>query len=40
MSKTPHKTNLHLPKDIAVDYALIAIGIAAGLVGLLGLLLV
>lgn len=40
MMKKPAKAMLDIPKDIAVDYALIAAGVTAGLIGLLYLLLI
>ncbi|WP_444768820.1 hypothetical protein [Rhodopseudomonas sp. NSM] len=40
MIEQPRKTRLRVPKDIAIDYALLAIGTATGLIGLVCLLLV
>ncbi|WP_283804828.1 hypothetical protein [Rhodopseudomonas palustris] len=39
MIDKPPRTHLLIPKDIAIDDALLAVGIAAGLIGLIGLLL-
>jgi hypothetical protein len=39
MMKKPTKSLADVPNDIAVDYALIATGVAAGLIGLIYLVL-
>jgi hypothetical protein len=39
MIKKPTRSLIDVPKDIVVDYALIATGVAAGLVGLIYLIL-
>jgi hypothetical protein len=38
MMNKPNRTLADVPKDIVVDYALIATGVAAGLIGLIYLL--
>jgi hypothetical protein len=40
MLKNSQKSLADVPKDIAVDYALIATGVAAGLIGLIYLVLI
>jgi hypothetical protein len=40
MMNKPNKSLADVPKDIAVDYALIATGVAAGLIGLIYLLMI
>jgi hypothetical protein len=40
MMNKPNKSLADLPTDIAVDYALIATGIAAGVIGLIYLVLI
>jgi hypothetical protein len=40
MIKKPTKSLADVPSDIAVDYALIATGVAAGLIGLIYLMMI
>ncbi|WP_296516004.1 hypothetical protein [Rhodopseudomonas sp.] len=40
MAKKSAKSILEVPKDIAIDYALIATGVVAGLIGLIYLVLI
>jgi hypothetical protein len=39
MSKNPQHAPIDVPKDIAIDYALIVTGVAAGVIGLICLML-